>query len=336
MVDGPKQPIPDNSEQYLAMVASQLGAIMASPEQDFVKPPPHSTLRGIDVYSAPVLVHAMARAVDLYVHTHRRLPNLVYPASLTEKMLWSKFFTPIPMPSAGDKLAISRYLPPGYEDRIAIPTRVWTSPKPALPANDEILPGAYFLKANHGSGFNLALTYPLSEPDRAAAQATAASWLASDYGMAWGEWWYSRFQRRLLLEAHLGEPGADVPDWKFWVINGRMYLAQVNLDRAANHRLAFYDRDYGYLRMKNRWYPQAEKIAKPATYDAMVEAAEAIGQRFSFARVDFYLPPSGQITLGEITLCPDNAATPFSSVDFDFRLGRRWDPRIIGPKPKTA
>ncbi len=336
MVDGPSQPIPDNSQRYLTMVASQLGAILALPDKDFIKPPPRGTLRGIDVYGAHVLVHAVARAVDLYVHTHRRMPNLVYPSSLTEKLLWSKFFTPMPMPSAGNKLAATSYLPPGYQDRIASPARVWTSTKPVLPPNDAILPGAYFLKANHGSGFNLAISYPLSEHDRATAQATASGWLVTDYGLAWGEWWYSRFQRRVLLEAHLGEPGADVPDWKFWVLNGRTRLAQVNLDRGTNHRLAFYDRDFTYLALKNRWYPQAKPMPKPAAYDTMVEAAEAIGQRFSFARIDFYLPPSGRITLGEITLCPDNAMTPFSSLDFDFRLGRQWDPRIIGPTARSS
>ena len=336
MVEGTKRatPIPDNSEKYLDLVAGQLGAIMALRDTPFIAPPAAGTLRGIDVYGAILLVRALARAVDFYVHAHRRLPNLVYPASLTEKLLWSKFFTPLPMPSAGNKLAAMRYLPPGYEVRIKSPTRIWTSTKPILPANDEVLPGAYFLKSNHGSGFNLALQYPLSETDRASAQATAAHWLATEYGLNWGEWWYARFQRRVMLEAHLSETGTDVPDWKFWVMNGRAHFAQVNLDRVTNHRLGFYDRNYRNLRLANRWYPKAEAIPKPAAYDAMVEAAEAIGQCFSFARVDFYLPPSGQIILGEITLCPDNAMTPFSSTEFDFRMGRQWDPRVIGAKPK--
>lgn len=334
MVEGQRQPVPDreNSDKYLNVAASQLASILALPDTPFVIPPLPGTMRGIDVYRAQSLVRVVACAIGMYVRSHRRLPNLVRPASMNEKLLWSKFFTPMPMPSAGDKLATASYLPPDHRGRIASPDRVWTSTEPLLPANDEVPPGVYFQKANHGCGFNLEIRYPLSEEARATAQTTASTWLTEDYGLSWGEWWYAVFERRLLLEAHLGVMESDVPDWKFWVLNGRVHLAVVCQERATNHRLGFYGRNFECLPLKHPSLPQAEPVPKPAAYDAMLVAAEAIGQRFSFARVDFYLPPSGQATLGEITLCPNNALTPFSRADFDCQLGEHWDPRVIGPR----
>jgi TupA-like ATPgrasp len=334
MIEEPSEAASNGADPkpYLDIAASQLASILARSDTPFVNLPPPGSKRGIDVYRARDLVSAVARSIELYVGVHARLPNLVYPASLSEKLLWSKFFTPIPFPAAGDKLVAATYLPAAFRSRIAVPARIWTSAKPTLPANDEILAGAYFLKANHGSGYNLPIRYPLTAESRATAEASASTWLAKDYGSSFGQWWYSGFERRLLLEAHVGDPDSDVPDWKFWVLNGRVHFAQISHERTAVQDIAYYARDFQHLPVTNRWYAEAAPISKPDAYDEMVKAAEAIGRRFSFVRVDFYLPPSGPITLGEITLCPGNAQTPFSPVDFDYELGEHWDPTVIGSK----
>lgn len=316
---------------WLEIASRMLASAHAQPGGPFVRPAPAGTARGIDFYRASRLVHALARAIALYDRAHGRLPDLVHPASMTEKLLWAKFFSPVPMPSPGDKLGLARFIPEALREQVELPRHVWTGTAAQLPGNDEVPPGRYFLKASHGSGFLLELRFPLSEAERREAQAQGAAWLAADYGLSWGEWWYAPVERRLLLERHLGDEGVDVPDWKLWVIGGRARLLHVVRDRTGENSMVHYTRDFEHLPVSRADHPPGAPIAKPAQFDALVDAAEAIGRAFCCARVDFYLPDERRIVLGEITLCPNNALIVYRPLEFDYWLGRPWD--LSAPPP---
>lgn len=312
-----------------------LGALHADPSGPFVRRPPAGTMRGIDFYPASRLVVVLARALALYERAHGRLPHLLHPASMTEKLLWAKFFSPVPMPSPGDKLGLAHYVPRSLSGRVELPARVWVGEEARLPANDAVPPGDYFLKASHGSGFLRELRYPLSAEDRERAQAEAARWLKIDYGTAWGEWWYSPVRRRLLLERSLGRPGEDVPDWKLWVIGGRVRLLHVVRDRKGANSMAHFTRGFEFLPVGRADHSPGEPVARPPQLDALLEAAESIGSMFCCARVDFYLPDERRIVLGEITLCPNNALIVYRPLEFDYWLGGPWDvyaPPLAAPE----
>jgi hypothetical protein len=319
---------------YMAIAARMLAAIHAQPGGPFVRRPPAGTARGIDFYRASRLVPVLAEAVARYELAHGRLPNLAHPSSMMEKLLWAKFFAPVPMPSPADKLGLARYIPPSHRAGVELAERVWVGDRPELPGDGEVPPGDYFLKASHVSGFQCAVRYPLSEAQRRAAQSQAAGWLAAGYGAGWGEWWYAPVERRIFLERHLGHPGADLPDWKFWVIGGRVRALHVVRQRSLEPSMVHYTRDFRHLPVSRADYPAGEPLERPAQFDAAVDAAEAIGRAFCFARVDFYLPDERRIVLGEITLCPDNARIVYRPLDFDFWLGAPWD--VDAPAPAAT
>jgi len=321
-------PLPEarrREARYLQVAARMLAALHADPSGPFVRRPPAGTMRGIDFYPASRLVVALARSLALYERAHGRLPNLLHPASMTEKLVWAKFFSPVPTPSPGDKLGLAHYVPRSLRGRVELPAPVWVGDEARLPPNDAVPPGDYFLKASHGSGFLRELRYPLSAEERERAQTDAARWLGVDYGTAWGEWWYSPVRRRLLLEPRLGESGEDVPDWKLWVIGGRVRLLHVVRDRKGANSMAHFTRDFDFMPVGRADHAPGGPIERPAQLDALIEAAESIGRMFCCARVDFYLPDERRIVLGEITLCPNNALIVYRPLEFDFWLGKPWD-----------
>jgi len=326
----PAQP----ARPWLEIASRMLAAVHAQPGGPFVRRAPAGTLRGVDFYRASHLVHALARAIAIYDHAHGRLPDLLHPAAMTEKLLWAKFFSPVPMPSPGDKLGLARFVPAAMRERVELAPRVWTGATAELPPNDAVPPGRYFLKASHGSGLLRELRYPLADDDRRAAQRDGAAWLATDYGVAWGEWWYGPIERRLLLERHLGEDGADAPDWKLWVIGGRVRLLHVVRDRTGENSMVHYTREFEHLPVSRADHAPGAPIDRPPQYDALVEAAEAVGRAFCCARVDFYLPDARRIVLGEITLCPNNARIVYRPLEFDYWLGKPWD--LSAPPPARA
>jgi hypothetical protein len=313
------------ARRYLQLASEALAAILARPDGPFRRAAPPGTVRGIDFYRASRLLPALANALAQYERHHGRLPNLARPAAMTEKLLWAKFFVPVPVPSPGDKLAVGGYVPENLRGRIERPSRPWIGDGPRLPGNDAVPPGDYFLKASHGSGFLMPLRYPLSDAQRELARSKAARWLATDYGTAWGEWWYAPVKRRVFLERRLGDAGEDVPDWKLWVIGGRVRLVHVVRDRSRAPSMVHYTRDFERLEVTRTDFPPGPALERPRQFDALVEAAEAIGRAFCFARVDCYLPDAQRIVLGEITLCPDNARIAYRPLEFDYWLGEPWD-----------
>ena len=157
--------------------------------------------RGIDFYRSRGLLAALTNALQAYHAKFGVFPDLVEPKGYNEKILRFKFFGELKVPEAGDKLATARFIPEAWRDRIRRPTVVWHSHAPALPANDRIAPGVYYLKSNHGSGMFRKIRYPLAEAERAELQALCKGWLMRDYGVHDGEWWYAAFPRRVGLAA---------------------------------------------------------------------------------------------------------------------------------------
>ncbi|MEO0363479.1 MAG: ATP-grasp fold amidoligase family protein, partial [Pseudomonadota bacterium] len=246
----------------------------------------------------------------------------IAPRGFSEKLIVAKLFAPIPLPSPGDKLGLDRYIPADWCDRVRTARRVWISSYPEAPTDVDAPPGRYFFKANHASGLNIPVSLPLPEGAEAKLAEAAEKFLAHDYGARGGEWWYQAIHRKVYLEESFAPAGGSATDWKFFVIGGRVEIVQVDLDRAEDHKQLIYDRDFDFLPYEF-FYPSGRPIDPPANYGEMLEAAEAIGARFEFARVDFYNTDDG-IVLGEITLAPGGARQRIRSPELDERMGAAW------------
>jgi len=271
-------------------------------------PPPTGFLRGCDVLGydfQPVL----RRSCSVYRDFHGRLPNLIAPSSFAEKQLLFKFFAPLPLLAASDKLGSRRYANDISSERLTIPKVIWSSDGTTLPDNADIPPGRHWFKSNYGSGTNMPVDFPLSDDDRARLEERARNWATKTHNRRLALWWNETFKRQIYLEENLSEGGAfSADDWKFFFCNGKVALFQHDQDRQHNHVQTIYDRDGNHI-SKTLYYPGAPSKPLPDQIGEMVKIAEDLGQFFDFIRVDLFLLSNG-IYLGELALVPNGCSIP--------------------------
>lgn len=65
----------------------------------------------------------------------------------------------------------------------------------------------------------------------------------------------------------------------------------------------------------------ADPVAKPACYEAMVEAARTLSAPFPHARIDFYLVSDDEFRFSEITFFDGSGYFLYEPDGFDFEMG---------------
>lgn len=290
-------------------------------------PPPTGHLRGIDFYAPHGLGVAMACSLKQFHVRHGRWPALAAPVNYTDKLYCSKFFRPLSLPTPADKCRTAAFIPPNFTDRVQPMPVAWTSSTARLPADDAIAPGRWWLKANHGSGMNLALDWPPTPAARAEAEALAAQWLQTCYGLGVGEWWYAGIPPTLMLVREI----ADAIDCKFCMFHGRIGYVLVAFDLPDGRRVrSFYDPDaalqgeWRQLDLQMMGSPNPP-VPRPGALATACAFAVAVGARFEHVRVDLLHAPDQALYLTELTLCDMDARVRFSPAAFDAALGAGWD-----------
>ena len=69
--------------------------------------------------------------------------------------------------------------------------------------------------------------------------------------------------------------------------------------------------------------PRTDRTWSPATFAAMVAAAECLAADIDYIRVDLYSTDE-RVIFGELTLVPAYGHAPFSPRDVDFHFGELW------------
>ncbi len=293
------------------------------------EPVPERYLRGIERLGeefAPGLV----RSVEIYRKNHGDWPDLIDPQTFTSKQLLFKFFGLIPRVTPSDKLRAHDWLPQRLRAQVHRPRILWRGNTPELPGNDEIAPGTYWLKCNHGSGTNLPVAFPLDDDRRTELIPLTRRWLRRVHSKRLSLWWYELIERAIYLEEDLREGEGDAADWKFYVCNGRVVVYQHDADRSGTHLQTVYSRSGTWL--DKQLYVRkggARPVAPPARLDLMVEAAEAIGRFFDFIRVDMFIR-GGEVYLGEIGLVPNGCTKRIRDPELDWMLGGAWQAPWLG------
>ncbi|MBI4693433.1 MAG: hypothetical protein HY749_05370 [Gammaproteobacteria bacterium] len=296
------------------------------------RPPAPGTQRGVDFYAAPALREVVAHSLRRFKRVHGRVPALDGPERLTDKLYLAKFFMPIEVPTLADKLRVGAAIPAALAAAARPLPTAWSSPTAALPPDDALAPGVYWLKAAFGSEMNLKIDWPPSSAARAAAGHAAGLWLARPFGLRWGEWWYATAAREVLLCRHLGDRNACPYDFKFFVANDRAtYLLVTRYPPDSKRRTrSYYDVDalragvWHKLPFQFEGSPNPD-VPRPAGPAALLAAAEAIGRGRHAVRVDFMLAPDGAIHLAELTYCELNALATYSPATADAGFGRPWN-----------
>ncbi|WP_353617337.1 MULTISPECIES: ATP-grasp fold amidoligase family protein [unclassified Synechococcus] len=292
----------------------------------FATAPPEGFRRGIDHYSRQDLIAVLQNVLASYRRACGRYPDLARPRSYSEKVSHAKFFAPIKVPESGNKLLTGSFLPPALAGQVSVPEVVWHHDQPQLPANGQLEPGEYYLKASHGSDMVQRIRFPLEAGQREALEATCRRWLSRPFGLGQGEWWYNSFPRRLLIERSIS---SRIPSLSllFYVLGGEVALitvfAKALQPGKPNRRLL----------LDGRFVPLAEQdpaekrladfqLSEPLQRRCL-EVARTVAGPLHSVRVDLMVGDDGRIYLNEVTFSPSNGL-PFVGRDLDLQLGQLW------------
>ena len=239
-----------------------------------------------------------------YSHTGEKL-NLEAPENYNQKIQWLKIFDnqKIKCPLS-DKYLVREWVSSKIGREYLVPLLgVWDNP-------DEInfadLPDSFCLKANHGSGMNLAVR-DKSKLDIPQAIKKMHRWLMQTYGLHGYEPQYFNIPRKIIAEEFIEQSDGDLVDYKIHCFDGKPGIIQVIGSRdLVKHTAyeAFFSSEWERNDLMYHTYAQYEITPeKPDFLDDLLKIAGILSEGFKYVRVDLYYV-QGHIKFGEMTFTP--------------------------------
>jgi hypothetical protein len=257
-----------------------------------------------------------------YREVFGRRPNLLLARRHSERLQRAKLFQRDPrLPVLADKIEVKKYVAARVGEQYVVPTLYAGSSLP--PRAERTWTPPYFVKASHGSGWQLRV--PDDEPPRwGRVERAVDRWLGRTYGGRGGEWQYARMPHRILVEPHIGDPAHWPDDYKMWVFQGRVHFVHWLTARSTSeYGGRYYDREWKPAFRSFKYPTHPESAPRPASFDTMLWIAEQLGRDFAFVRVDLY-EVDGQPYVGELTFTPTAGYHRLDPPETDLMLGRLW------------
>lgn len=261
----------------------------------------------------------------LFLFNMRQRLNLDYPKSFNEKLQWLKLnFRKPEMTIMVDKYRVRAYVAEKIGETYLVPLLgVWNRPEEI---DIDALPNEFVLKCNHNSGVGNCVCKDKSRINFADVLKNLNVAFRQDYFLRGREWPYKDVRKCIIAEKLLVDhtTGEDsLRDYKFFCFEGKVRFFKIDLDRFTEHHANYYSPTGELLKFGEKDLPPlyGRKVKMPDTLSKMVELAEKLSKDFPFLRVDFY-DVDGRIYFGELTFYPASGIRPFTSMDWDYKLGK--------------
>ena len=268
--------------------------------------------------------------IQYYLNFNRWL-NLDNPTRYSEKIQWYKLYYRNPLiKQCSDKYAVRDYVKSKGLDHIL--NDCYGVYENIDEINFDELPEKYVIKDTMGSGSTgIIFVHDKNDLDVDVAKKIMKQWLAipakrKSYGREWG---YEGIKHRLIIEKMLLKtPTDDLPDYKFFCFNGKVYCSYFMENYSLNPSngvLAFFDRGFKHMNVYRKDFKPLEyQPKKPKNYDLMVKYAEILASDFPHVRVDLY-NLEGIIIFGELTFYNASGYVKFNPDSFDERMGNQFE-----------
>lgn len=263
-----------------------------------------------DVYLQKMFLARMGKPLDLE-----------HPKTFNEKLQWLKLYDRNPRYTMlVDKYLVRQYIADTIGAEYLIPLLgVWDTP-------DEIdfdaLPDQFVLKCNHNSG-GIFICRNKQILNIRKVKRLLRKWLKQDYSRICREWPYQNVQRRIIAEKYIETKTGDLPDYKFFTMNGKVRAMFVATDRhnpQEELKFDFFDRNYQPLDFA-QGHPRSKILpSKPESFERMCELAEKLAEGIPQVRVDFYEVDHKPI-FGEMTFFHFAGMVPFEPESWDYKFG---------------
>ena len=256
-------------------------------------------------------------------------PDFKSPKRFTEKLQLYKMYYHNPvMPSCVDKYEVRSYVQKkGLGHILNECYGVFEQPEDI---DWDKLPNQFVMKkTTGGGGLWVEIVKDKLTHDKERLLQLASVWTMPKKKKVPGgrEWAYSIIKNnRIVFEMLLEDPeNNDLPDFKFFCFQGKVFCVQVDADRRDGHKQNYYDTEWNSLGV-HCTYPEGPLVEKPKNFEMMLSIASKLSEDFPFVRVDLY-NIQGKIYFGELTFYPSSGYGKFHPDSFDLELGKAFDHR---------
>ncbi len=322
---------PTTNQAELVAYARELLNTLRLPPPELPRKNKPGKMRGVDFYGRrfpKVLLENLRRYREF---CECLPPHPLECETLNEKLFWSKFYTPMAIPTPADKLTVGKHIPRHLRHKVR-PAKVhWISDRPNFPAGIKGPDGSYFLKANNSWRTVKRINFPIAEDEIEELRSLGLNWLGKkNFNLLGGEWWYSTIKPKIYIEEDIAD-GSDSPrEYKFQCINGEVvciyeehYVSGTG--RKDYEGVGIYNKNFEWVEGVEIGGQKNIKADPPPDSRLLLEVARAIAKQFDAIRVDLYNPKPKTIILGELTICDAAGFAEFVPKSFDTEVGSSWD-----------
>jgi poly-gamma-glutamate capsule biosynthesis protein CapA/YwtB (metallophosphatase superfamily) len=230
-------------------------------------------------------------------------PNLITPRDFNDRIQWLKLFDQTEAHiQCSDKILVRDYVREKIGDEHLV--KLYQTCDNFDQIDFSKLPNSFVIKTNHDSG-TAVLVRNKAHLDLISTKKKIEDSLNRTFGWELGEWAYSFVHPKILVEQFIAPENSNPPpDYKFYVVEGRVKFMHFISDRGANTKEQTVSPMGADL--ATSLYPSfqlSNSFQKPACWDEMIQIAESLGKGFKCVRVDMF-QQKGRVYVGEMTFWP--------------------------------
>jgi len=277
--------------------------------------------------------HPLLYRAILFYKFHGRVPNLIRPKLLNDKIAWRILFDRRNfLVWACDKLEMKTQAQLRCPE-VLIPETLAVFTNLAKIRNFD-LTGHWVLKEISGSG-QVHFGHENPNSDTYAEIATLLeSWEIKTKNRRQREFGYKNAGKGYLIERRISTD--ELADYKFHTFDGMVQFVSFHNGRKESLRHAVYSPDGELLPV--RWGPPLPEVIDPLpdNFQTMRKYAEMLGQGIDYVRIDFY-SHAGEIYFGEFTPYVGAGLAKIEPREYELKMGAYWKlPTFKEARAKTS
>lgn len=259
--------------------------------------------------------------IQLYYFARFHRPcDFNHPRTFNEKLQWLKLNDRNPAYiSMVDKAEAKRIAASVIGEEHIIPTlAVWNG---VDEVDLDALPESFVLKCTHDSE-GVVVVPRKGKLDWESARAKLSAALSRGFYPIGREWPYLGVRPRIIAEQYMEDSElGELRDYKFFCFDGEPRAMFVASGRGAGAtRFDYFDTEFNRLPIRQH-YPNTEgDVARPRTFDQMLDAARELSKGIPHVRIDFY-EVDGCMYFGEYTFYHFSGFMPFEPSEWDETFG---------------